>query len=82
MTLFITDEKRDAELFSMNVAQLMAKEAGIPLAEHNAYHYLAEIKKMRASCDDLKLTGWKRLFTSGSELLSEKSTNVTRNTEH
>jgi len=76
------DEKRDAELFSMNVAQLMAKEAGIPLAEHNAYHYLAEIKKMRASCDDLKLTGWKRLFTSGSELLSEKSTNVTRNTEH
>ena len=57
-------------MYALNVSKLMALEAGIPLAEKDALHYLEEIKAMRDSIEELKPTGWKRLLTCGSELAS------------
>ena len=77
----LIDEQNDPYLFARNVEKLISDECGLPIAEYSAHHYLKEIREMRSTFDDLKLTGWKRIFTSGSELLSEKSTNQQTKTD-
>ena len=67
-----SDEKNDAHLYAQNVAKLMSRETGIPLADKTALEYLEEIDNMRDKCEELKTSGWKRLFTIGSERQSLK----------
>ena len=65
--LNISDEKNDAHLYAKNVAKLMSRETGIPLADKTALEYLQEIDDMRDKCQELKTSGWKRFLTTGSE---------------
>ena len=42
------EEKADPDVFAENVRQLMTNEAGIPMADQSALHYLEEILKAHA----------------------------------
>ena len=70
-----SDEQNDANLYALNVAKLMSQETGIPLADKTALEYLEEIDNMRDKCEELKTSGWKRLFTLGSERQSARKKN-------
>lgn len=72
--MLFSDEKADPDLYAQNVAQLLSRETGIPLTDRSALDYLGEIQSMREECPELKLTGWKRFLTCGSELQSVKKT--------
>ena len=65
-----SDEKADPDLYADNISKLMSRESGIPQTDRSALDYLADIQSMRDECPDLKMTGWKRLLTCGSELQS------------
>ena len=67
-----SDEKADPDLYADNISKLMSRESGIPQTDRSALDYLADIQSMRDECPDLKMTGWKRLLTCGSELQSVK----------
>ena len=69
---FFADEKMDPELYALNMAKLVSREAGIPLAKNDALLYLKEIMDMRDCIDELKPTGWKRFLSCGIELPSHK----------
>ena len=66
------DEKSDPDLYAKNIAKFVSKETGIPLAERSALDYLEELRNLRGECEELKTTGWKRLFSCGSEMQAVK----------
>ena len=70
MCPLFSDEKADPDLYADNISKLMSRESGIPQTDRSALDYLADIQSMRDECPDLKMTGWKRLMTCGSELQS------------
>ena len=74
--LIFSDEKNDANLYAQNVAKLISRETGIPLADKTALEYLEEINNMRDKCEELKTSGWKRFLTTGSERQSSKKKNT------
>ena len=64
------EEKADPDVFAENVRQLMSNEAGIPMADHSAMHYLEEIKRIREFCQELKASGWRKFARCKSEKLT------------
>ena len=75
----LADEKSDPDVYADNVAALISKETGIPLASEgvSAMDYLEEIQKVReeGACAELATTGWKKLFSCRSERQSPRKAN-------
>jgi len=72
-------EKSDPDIYADNVAALISKETGIPLASEgvSAIDYLEEIQKAREAgeCAELATTGWKKFFSCRSERQSPQKAN-------
>ena len=75
----LAGEKSDPDIYANNVAALISKETGIPLASEgvSAIDYLEEIQKARegGACAELATTGWKKLFSCRSERQSPRKAN-------